>query len=105
MLTRTGGPPLPARFADVPQPATATVAASTNSSGEAPRVARSGYRRAPPASASAARVARGDDRRLLDRTAGLDRPREPHVLGVRPRQRRRREGPLAGREPGLTAGG
>ena len=38
----------------------------------------------------------------LHRAAGVDRPREPHVLGVRPRQRRRREGALAAREAGLA---
>ena len=36
----------------------------------------------------AACVARSDDRRLLDRAAGVDRPREAHELSVRPRQRR-----------------
>ena len=40
-------------------------------------------------------VAAGDDRGPLDRLAGLDRPRQPHELRVRPRQRRRRARALA----------
>src|SRR5262245_27358954 len=49
------------------------------------------------------RVAAGDDRRALDRRAGVDRPREPHELPVRPQQRRGRAAArtarLAGRGP------
>ena len=47
-------------------------------------------------------VAAGDDRGPLDRLARLDRPRQPHELRVRPRQRGRRARPLAGR---LARGG
>ena len=45
-------------------------------------------------------VAARDDRGPLDRLAGLDRPRQPHELRVRPRQRRRRARALAGVSPG-----
>src|SRR6266496_1869923 len=47
-------------------------------------------------------VAAGHDRRPLDGVPGVDRPGEPDELGVRPAQRRRREGAPAGRVAGLA---
>src|SRR4051794_31003095 len=49
-----------------------------------------------PTISAVARVAAGDDRRLLDRVALLDRPGEPDQLCVRPGQRRRRQRAGAG---------
>src|SRR5215216_7584761 len=48
------------------------------------------------------RVPAGDYLGLLDRTTILDGPRQAHELGVRPGERRGREGAFPWRETGLT---